>query len=250
MSDVGIVIGSVNRLVLLQACVDSIRRAVGTLDYSIMAVDCSTDGSTEWLANQDDVTLIAGDMSGATRNYNRGFARCVEYDFDFCAILNDDDEVVTPGAIVSAIDMMKADESIGAVAFQTDLRGEGWACECWRTLPSCGKGVVRRDALMAVARAQGDPSGKKFWSEEWATYAADSQAGILIHKLGWLVAAGIGLHVHDNAPNSIGGDALRTRNTLEYVNGPGPALFTSRWASARCADYDAEMAARFGGRIL
>jgi glycosyltransferase involved in cell wall biosynthesis len=246
--DVAIVLGTYNRLGLLQAAVSSIRRSVGVLSYTIIVVDGgSTDGSVEWLADQDDVTLIAGDLSGAVRNFNLGFARAVDYDAAFIGILNDDDELIGPEPeIQRCVEWMRTDGSIGGITFESDLRGK-WACEKWRDKSYCNKGLVRREALMAAARAQGDETGRKFWSEEWRTYAADTQAGLLIWKLGWRIIDGVGWRVRDNAKT--GGDSLRKQNVNDYVKGGTARIFTERWKAANAADYDPEFAQRFGGYV-
>jgi len=141
---------------------------------------------------------------------------------------------------------MLADPGIGAVAFETNLRGD-WKCEEWHGKPYLNKGVMRREVLMAVARTQGDPEGKRFWSPKWHTYAADTQAGLLIWKLGWTVAHGFGLRVHDNARNR--SDALRSANVARYRVDGTVALFHERWDDPHSVDYDPALAREFGGRI-
>ncbi|MCU0692658.1 MAG: glycosyltransferase [Polyangiaceae bacterium] len=248
--DVCVVLGTFNRLPLLQAAVSSIRRSVGVLEYRIVVVDGgSTDGTCEWLAIQPDVVPIFQKLplTGAVKAFNLGFTYAVHAEARYCTILNDDDQLLGPSCeIERAVEMMEKDAHIGGVAFEANLRGE-WQCECWRDQPSCGKGVVRRETLMAVARAQGDPEGCKFWSEEWETYAADSQAGCLIHKLGWVAVRGRGLRVDDKARN--GGDDLRKNNVERYIKSGTAKLFTDRWSSPTSANYDRKFAERYGGRV-
>lgn len=249
MIDVVIVLGTYNRLALLQAAIASIRRSCGSLSYTIIVVDGgSDDGTREWLADQEHVvTICQGKLLGAVRAFNAGFSMATIIGSPWVVILNDDDELIGPEPeIQRCVEMMRADESIGAVAFEANLRGK-WQCECWRDKPSCGKGVVRRETLMAVARAQGDPEGRKFWSEEWETYAADSQAGCLIHKLGWRVLQGVGMRVDDKAKN--GGDELRKRNVERYLKSGTAKLFTQRWGHPGAADYSPEFAREFGGFV-
>lgn len=246
MPDVVVVLGSYNRLPLLQCCVGSLRRSVGALTYRIVIADGgSTDGSVTWMESQPDVELIHGDLSGAVRNFNLGFARAIELEAPFVAILNDDDRLLCPPPIIrESIDIMRADEAVGGVAFETNLRGP-WTFEEWNGKAYVNKGVVRREALMAVSRAQGDPEGKRFWSPEWKTYAADTQAGLLIWKLGWRVERGVGLRVDDTTVP----DALRKGNVQKYCADGTSDLFTARWNNPHAADYDPELALSFGGRV-
>lgn len=251
--DCAVVLGTYNRLALLKTAISSIRRSVGVLSYTAIVVDGgSTDGSVEWLSEQDDVTLIAGDLSGAVKNFNLGFARAVDYDAAYVCILNDDDELIGPSAeIQSAVALMERDPTIGAVAFETDLRGP-WACEEWNGRAYCNKGVVRRIAGMAAARAQGDPSGKAWWSRDHRTYASDTELGLWIWRLGWEVVRGLGLRVHDNADaNCVQMDALRAKNVKDYLNPEtGTAkLFHARWNKPADAEYHRDDAVRFGGRV-
>ena len=248
--DVAIVLGTYERLGLLKRAVASIRRSVGVLEHRIIVVDGgSTDGTCEWLAEQPDISPIFQrfPLKGAVDAFNLGFAFAVYSEAPYVVILNDDDELIGPTCeIEQAVAIMARDESIGAVAFETDLRGP-WQTEDWQGKPSCGKGVVRRAALMAVARAQGDPEGCLFWSTQWHTYAADSAAGCWMWKLGWEIMRGLGLRVHDNAGSNP--DALRKANVRLYLDSGTAKLFTDVWGKPESLDYDRDAAERFGGRI-
>ena len=225
---VGIVFGTYNRLELLKRAITSARASVGALDYRMFIVDGgSTDGTKDWLRYQVDVALIeqTGPLTGAVRAFNLGFAAAVEGNFDFVVHLNDDAEIVTPGAIERAIELLLADDKIGEVAFEFDLRGS-WGFEHVNGMLYANFGVIRREAGMAVARAQGDPSGRDWWNPIYKTYGADTEFGVWLWKLGWRVQHGVGLRVHDvNAK-----DALRAGNEGKNADSP---LFWSRWKDAR-----------------
>jgi glycosyltransferase involved in cell wall biosynthesis len=249
---VAVVMATYNRLGLLQKAIASTRRSVGDLGYVIVVVDGgSDDGTREWLVKQPDVQSIWQELplTGAVKAYNLGFEHAVGTEAPFICIINDDDQFIAHNGayeIAEAVDQMLVDRSIGGVTFETDLRGE-WDCERWRDKSYCNKGVVRRSALMASARAQGDPEGCRFWSTEWKTYAADTQAGLLIWKLGWSIVEGKGLRVRDNARD--GGDAMRKANVDDYVKGGTAKVFTQRWSSPMSANYNPEFAIKYGGRI-
>jgi glycosyltransferase involved in cell wall biosynthesis len=243
---VAVVFGTYNRKPLLEQAVASIRRSVGGLSYRILVADGgSTDGSREWLAAQPDCELLEGGLNGAVAAFNVGFARAVDLASPYVAILNDDDELIGPQTeLQRCVEIMNYDPGIGAVALEFDLYGD-WRCAEWNGKPSCGKGVVRRSVLMAVARAQGDPDGRRFWDPRWKTYAADSAAGCWIHRLGWTVARGIGLRVHDGKPE----DALMKRNKDEYRADGTVNIFMREWGHPREMEYCRADAARFGGRM-
>lgn len=242
---VAVVLGSYQRRALLEPCIDSIRHAVGSLPYQIIVVDGgSTDGSRAWLAEQQDVALIAerGPLRGAVHSYDRGFGYLVDDRFRHAAIFNDDD-LLLPGkepSIQRAVETLNGDVSIGAVAFETDLRG-GMTFETWYGIPYMNKGVVRTSVGKAVARAQGDPTGRDWWTRIHKHYASDTEFGLWIWRLGWTVAKGYGLQVHDCAPR----DALRDKNDAEYTTSE---LFHRRWPASGI-EYQRDEAIRFGGLV-
>jgi len=246
---VAVVSGFYNRLASAVRMVVSVRAAVGAVPYRIIAVDGgSTDGTREWLSCQKDVFLLGerGPLRGAVRAYNRAFAHAVDEGYGYVCILNDDDEMVTsdPPAIEKAVRMLEAQKFVGAVAFETDLRGH-WSFEEWHGRPYVNKGVVRRDAGMAAARAQGDPSGRTWWTPEHKHYASDTELGLWIWRLGWLVRRGAGCRVRDHAPTT--NDALRAKNVAEYDT---IDKFRARWSDASSAVYNRVDAERFGGLLL
>lgn len=254
--DVAIVLGTYERLGLLKRAVASIRRSVGVLEHRIIVVDGgSTDGTCEWLVEQCDISPIFQKLplKGAVDAFNLGFAFAVYSEAPYVVILNDDDELIGPTCeIERAVAIMARNESIGAVAFATDLRGP-WACEEWHGYPYCNKGVVRRTAGMAAARAAGDPEGCAWWSRDHHTYASDTELGLWIWRLGWSVIRGLGLRVHDNADAACKKmDSMREANVARYRDPKtGTArLFMERWGKPESLVYSREDAVQFGGRVL
>jgi predicted SAM-dependent methyltransferase len=243
--DVAGVLGTYNRLPLLQTCLTSARAAAAGLKTIFIVVDGgSTDGTRAWLAEQTDVIMIGerGPLRGAVRAFNRAFALAVQEEVDWIVLLNDDDELLGPEpAIVKAIDLMRVSAAIGAVAFETDLRG-GWSCESYLDIPYCNKGVIRRTAGMAVARFQGDPSGQAWWSPDHLHYASDTEFGLGLWKLGYTVIRGVGLRVHDAVPE----DELRAKNRAEYTTAE---LFRRRWPDQASITFDTAAALKFGGYL-
>jgi len=241
--DVAIVLGTYNRRSLLERMMTSARRSVGGLSYRFIVCDGgSTDGTSPWLELQGDVHLLYGDLSGAVRAFNAGFAIAVDQGYQWTVVINDDDEFVGPEAeIRNAVKMLQADPEAGAVAFESDLRGR-WAVESWQGMPYANKGVIRLVAGISVARAQGDPTGRRWWTEEHATYASDTEQGMWMHRLGWKILTGVGLRVHDAEPQ----DALRAKNRNEYTTANA---FLQRWGQMDACKYNRADALRFGGIV-
>ncbi|KKL48222.1 hypothetical protein LCGC14_2327690, partial [marine sediment metagenome] len=75
MRDISIVFGTYNRFKMLKACVESVRKSVGELDYEIIIVDGgSDDGTREWLIEHKDIIPVLDNrLEGAIRAFNKGF---------------------------------------------------------------------------------------------------------------------------------------------------------------------------------
>lgn len=225
--NVAVVFGTYQRYSLLVRAVESVRRNAGCSVCFVIVDGGSEDESRPWLANQPDVVLIGqrGPLSGATRAFNKGFGYCVDEGFDYVVHLNDDCELLTDGAIAAAVEMMEGDCTIGGVAFEFDLR-PGQKFEYVHGRVYSNFGVIRATAGIAAAVAQGDPSGKKWWSERYRTYGADCEFSCWIWRLGWRIIEGSGLCVHDCNHQ----DALRKANLADVPDRPDSRLFWSRWS--------------------
>ena len=224
MKAIAIVLGTYNRLTCLRGLVESVREKAGTTDYDLVVVDGgSTDGTWEWLKEQPDVVPVPEEdgLHGAVHAFNLAFAIAVDRDYPYIVHLNDDAELATNGMLVTARDLIDKHPKIGEVAFEFDLRG-GYSFDQVNGRIYANYGMIRREAGMAVARKQGDPTGKKFWNPIYKTYGADTEFGCWLWKLGWTVHPGVGLRVHDlNAQ-----DSLRDRNNSGQLDS---ALFWRRW---------------------
>lgn len=243
---VGIVFGTYMRRALLEQCVASLRRSVGSLSYEIVIVDGgSTDGTREWLAQQPDVVPIFQDLplTGAVIAFNLGFARALDDGVEFIVVFNDDDVLIGPEPeIQRCVEIMRAEPAVGAVAFEMNSRGK-WECELWAGVPYLNTGVIRCEAGMAAARAQGDLSGRAWWGSTHHTYAADTECGLWIWRLGWEIRKGVGLRARNCTPH----DDLQNNNVRHYAKSGTADIFTQRWGNAQKVRYSREDAERFGG---
>lgn len=241
-----LVFGTYNRLPILQRAVDSFRRAFGSVPYRMVIVDGgSTDGTIEYLREQSDIEYVAGDLGGAVPNFNLGFERALDLDAQIIGTQNDDNEALCPPAIFEqAIKLLLSEPQIGGVAMEMDIRGR-WECEEWAGVPYANTGFFRREVGMAIARAQGDPTGRAWWDRRFKTYASDTVFGIWLHRLGWEMRRGIGLRVHDTKLL----DGMKRNNARTYQKDGTANLFAAQFGRADQCGYSREDAIRFGGLV-
>lgn len=227
---VAVVLGTYNRIDHLREAIDSVRLNAGVTHHFIVVDGGSADGSRRWLADQQDVTLVGqrGPLTGAVAAFNLGFALAVERGYDYVFHFNDDAALVTPGGLGGAMRMMESDSGVGAVAFEHDFRGL-WGFENIHGYIYPNFGLVRREAGIQVAAAQGDETGRAWWNPIYHTYAADSEFGCWLHRMGWKVSAAIGLRVRDAKCD----DMLRKLNRGDDPDRPDSKLFWSRWPKRR-----------------
>lgn len=243
--DIAICFGTYNRLAMLQACVASIRAAVGNLTYVCLVADGgSADGSRAWLADQPDCELLEGGLDGAVKAFNVAFARAVDLGAPWVCQFNDDLVFAAGGELVRAAELLQAYPSIGMVAFNSNRYRE-WRFERYHGKAYGNQGLLRREAGMSAARAQGDPTGKAWWDRRFLTYASDTILGLWLWRLGWSIHEAVDLRVCEDYPNHPHDhDPLRKRNQDLYTNGE---LFAEQWGDPRSVEYNRADAARFGG---
>jgi len=216
---VAIIFGTYNRLPCLKKAIDSIISTKADTIVSIYIVDGgSKDGTLEYLDSLNyilnprtvKIKLIKqnGELTGAVRAFNLGFKQALDDGNQWFCHFNDDAEFVTKGIFQNSIAMMLADPKIGEVAFEFDL-SKYWGFYQYNGKTYANYGIIRREAGIAVAKAQGDNSGTNWWNTIYKTYGADGEFGLQLWKLGWKVAEGLNLRVHDNHHK----DELRRLNT-------------------------------------
>lgn len=113
-----VVLGTYNRLELLQQCVTSIIKETNC-NYHIYITDAgSTDGTVDFLSalNSPRITVfLIGERLGQARAYNDVFALVSE---DYTAWLSDDNQVVN-GGLDTAMEILCSHPDIGMVGLKT-----------------------------------------------------------------------------------------------------------------------------------
>lgn len=223
-----VVLGTYNRLSLLQGAIASIRDDIkGAFPYVIIVVDGgSTDGSVEWLFGQPNIIIKCQKLplTGAVRAFNEGFRTAVELNIPYVAHFNDDAMFASENTLANAIALLEQNPKFGEVAFAVNTWRHDYGFDYINGVPYANFGVVRLEAGVAVAKAQGDPRGYDWWDPSYFTYAADTQFGVWLWKLGWRVHPGIMLKVKDLKAD----DSLRVNNSGDRREKDGET-FWNRW---------------------
>ena len=84
------VVVTYNRLELLKQCINSLRNQTHKLDEIIIVNNSSTDGTLEWLNQQNDLTLITQENSGSAGGQFTGIKTAYEKGFDWIWCFDDD----------------------------------------------------------------------------------------------------------------------------------------------------------------
>jgi GT2 family glycosyltransferase len=191
--DISVVLGSLNRRVLLERALESVRSNFGELRGEIIVVDGgSTDGSIEWLTNQKDIITIVQHNRYETDGQARrrmSWGRFMNMGFrsagaDRIAMISDDCYLL-PGAIAAACARLSAVEKQGLKPGGCAFYFRNWPAEdryyVQRTLGGnlmINHGIYTRKALEAVGYANED---------DFAFYKADSDLSLAIWAAGYSI---------------------------------------------------------------
>lgn len=215
-----IVIPTLNRVALLQACVASIERNT-RCDHEIIVVDGgSTDGTLEWLHKQETRLRFSyieqGRRVGCIAAVNVGCAHVIG---DYVAILNDDSVILDP-CLDSACKLMERDQAVGQVAIP--FVGPHLSPKIDRTFPLAGRRWVYAN-FGVTRRPLGDRLG--WWGDTHYQYGGDAELSLKIWNAGYRVVplerhCIHHLEVHDETriPNTDSDDFYRKWRQWE---GPG-----------------------------
>lgn len=84
------VIVAYNRLALLRDCVDALRQQTRRPDTILVVDNASTDGTSDWLATQADVTTLRQVNAGSAGGFARGLSWAAQAGCDWVWLMDDD----------------------------------------------------------------------------------------------------------------------------------------------------------------
>jgi hypothetical protein len=213
--DVSVIFGTYNRFASLKRCVASVRQACLGIAHEIIICDGgSTDGSLEWLREQDDIITLDGGLDGAVKAFNACFKSSSGR---FILSLNDDIEL-DPAAVLNGLAHLK-DPFVGQVAFAFGFPGQPRALLDFHGSSYLNYGLTRTGLARAIEKCSGG-----FWAPVYYTYGGDTELSMWVRRLGYRIADGntSGLtDFHDD-------DALRARSH-HVEKGRSVTIFNQRW---------------------
>lgn len=107
MNTIAAVVVTYNRLQLLKDCIESLRQQTRKLDVIMVINNSSTDGTGEWLNDQNDLQIIHQDNGGGAAGFYRGMKEAYEKGFDWIWVMDDD---VEPGP-TCLVEMLSSNEA-------------------------------------------------------------------------------------------------------------------------------------------
>jgi GT2 family glycosyltransferase len=192
-AEISVVMGSLNRFDLLQGAVDSVRREFAGLVGEMIVVDGgSTDGSLQWLVEQQDIiTLIQHNRfeENGEKRRRRSWGGFMNMGFRAAAAPNiamiSDDCLLMPGCLSAALDRMEAARAAGVPVGGCAFYFRDWPNDpryfVQRTLGGnlmINHGIYMRDALEAVGYANED---------DYVFYKADTDLSLKIWQQGFCI---------------------------------------------------------------
>lgn len=153
MKFTSIVILTYNQLEYTKICIESIRKFTNKDNYEIIIVDNnSTDGTVEWLKNQDNLTVIYNDVNvGFPAGCNQGIKIA---NGDNILLLNND-VIVTPNWLYNLNKALWSSEEIGAVGAVSN------SCSYYQSIDVKYNNI---DELLDFANNYNKYSSEDYWS--------------------------------------------------------------------------------------
>lgn len=111
---IAIVVVTYNRRDMLADLIDTLRNQTYADRRIVVVNNGSTDGTTEWLASQPDLTVINQENVGGAGGFFTGMKYAAEHGFDYCWVM-DDDVLCPPGALQALVDAFATRPEAGFV---------------------------------------------------------------------------------------------------------------------------------------
>jgi glycosyltransferase involved in cell wall biosynthesis len=184
---VSVVIGSLNRRDFIEPTINTIRAELELVDHEIIVVDGgSDDGTLAWLLSQKDVITIVQHNRGVWNNQDvvrKSWGYFMNLGFRAASApavcMLSDDCLVVPGAIREGLEVLRANDRTGAVAFYWRNWPEQKRYVVGRTFGDrlfVNHGIYRAEALRDVGYAD---------AETFSFYHADGDLTQRMQEEGW-----------------------------------------------------------------
>lgn len=111
---VATIVVTYNRLNLLQEEIESLRAQTFKDNQIVVINNGSTDGTLDWLKQQNDIITITQGNLGGAGGFNTGMRYAVENGYKYCWVM-DDDVICSPDALQELYDGYHKKENIGFV---------------------------------------------------------------------------------------------------------------------------------------
>lgn len=111
---VATVVVTFNRLPMLKDLIESLRHQENVEHKIIVVNNGSTDGTTEWLAEQSDIDVVTQGNVGGAGGFFTGIKYAVEKGYDYVWIM-DDDVLCRPDALSELMTAIRVKERVGYV---------------------------------------------------------------------------------------------------------------------------------------
>ena len=200
-AELSIVIGTRNRKEMLRKCLNALIGKIKT-NHQIIVIDAgSTDGTIDDLQNMEEIHLVCdGKPIGQAQSFNRVFTSLRGRYICWLS----DDNIVQPGILDSAVNILKKNNEIGMVALKVkDFTGRltqlDYIGGIRKTgILNCNQGVIRSDLFKKIG----------FFDEKFKNYGIDCDVTAKVLLSGYRVAftKKVGIHHyrdHDSEKGAI-----------------------------------------------
>ncbi|MDQ1265199.1 MAG: hypothetical protein QG635_349 [Bacteroidota bacterium] len=116
MNEVAVVIVTFNRLGFLKEIIDAVRKQSYRVDKIFVVNNTSTDGTSEWLAEQDDISVITQDNVGSSGGQYTGIKAAYNSGAEWIWVM-DDDVVPVENCLEILINIITEDSIITPLRF-------------------------------------------------------------------------------------------------------------------------------------
>lgn len=213
-------------------CLDITKRAVALIRANtvvpyrlIMSDGASTDGTSEWLRAQKDITaLIAKTNEGTICAYNRGLEICTA---PYIVTMNNDVEISGKGWLRLLIEALENNPAAGTMSAidqcgPPGINPSGAVVVSTKPAGIGGCTVMKREVVQAVG----------LWDERFAfSYNGDTDWAYRLRLLGWQ----FGIH-HGVIARHPGGHTYKHAGRYEEAVALGKELFREKWPNVNWAN--------------